>query len=72
MLIELLQTGEYTGQLQLSVGHIAEAYATQLYHTLHSMSTLMEPAMMLLVAIMMSILVVAMYLPIFQMGHLVH
>lgn len=66
--VQLLQIGEASGQLAAMLAHIHHNANTRLSHWLEGLSKWLEPVIMLLVALITGVIVLAMYLPIFQIG----
>ena len=63
-----MQTGEASGTLEQMLARIAELCEAELQQLLRTLSTIAEPALMLLLGLLVGGLVLAMYLPIFQLG----
>lgn len=68
--IQFVFVGETTGQLDLMLQKLAQNYQQQLDNLFDTLTKLLEPAIMLLLALFASLLLVAMYFPIFRMGSL--
>jgi len=66
--LQLVQTGEASGTLEQMLARIAELCEAELQQLLRTLSTIAEPALMLLLGLLVGGLVLAMYLPIFQLG----
>ena len=66
--LQLVQTGEASGTLEQMLARIAELCEAELQQWLRTLSTIAEPALMLLLGLLVGGLVLAMYLPIFQLG----
>ncbi len=64
----MLAIGEKSAQLSTMLGYIADHYQTQLDRTLDNLSKLIEPVIMMLLAVMIGGVVIAMYLPIFKIS----
>ena len=69
--LQLVQTGEASGTLEQMLARIAELCEAELQQWLRTLSTVAEPALMLLLGLLVGGLVLAMYLPIFQLGAVV-
>ena len=63
-----LQVGEASGQVAEQAQRLADYYQHQLDQSLDQLSKLLEPIIMLIVATLVGGLIIALYLPIFQMG----
>jgi type IV pilus assembly protein PilC len=66
--IEMLSVGEETGSLELMLHDVAEFYEVDLDLRLTQLTTWIEPALLLLMGILVGGIVVIMYLPVFQMA----
>ena len=71
LIIELIKTGEHTGQLPKTTMQLAEIYEQRLTERFSTLSQIIEPLLMLCVAFCVGILILGMYLPIFQMTDLI-
>ena len=67
-MILLTAVGEDSAQLPKTFAHLAHAYQQQLDHHMTQLSSILEPLLMLMMGVVAGGLVIAMYLPIFQMG----
>ncbi|NOZ09007.1 MAG: type II secretion system F family protein [FCB group bacterium] len=68
IMIQLISTGEETGEIdQLSL-KASEFYTKQVNATIDRLTSILEPIMLLLVAMVIGMVVIATYLPIFQVG----
>lgn len=69
--VQMIAVGENTGKLGDILGKMNQRQQIQLDHRLDHLSQWLEPAMMILLAILVGGLIIAMYLPIFQMGSVI-
>ncbi|PHM31131.1 protein transport protein HofC [Xenorhabdus innexi] len=60
--------GEESGELELFLGNLAIWYQEQFINCVDNLVHLLEPVLMLLMAVIVGLLLLAMYLPIFQLG----
>ncbi|WP_041639504.1 type II secretion system F family protein [[Mannheimia] succiniciproducens] len=67
---QILQVGESSGQLSNILQKIADDYQQQLDHKIDLLSQLLEPFLMLLIGIIIGVIMLGMYLPIFNMGNI--
>ena len=67
----MLQIGEKSGKLALMLCHIADNYQEKLNHQIDLLSQLLEPLMMLIIGSLIGIIMMGMYLPIFNMGSVI-
>ncbi len=71
MVIQMIAIGEESGALDTMLGKVADYYEEQVDAAVDSLTSLMEPVIMVFLAIVVGGLVIAMYLPIFKMGEVV-
>ena len=71
MVIQMVATGEESGKLEPMLAHIATQYDEALNDATHALSRLAEPLLMAVLGIIVGALIIAMYLPIFQLGAIV-
>lgn len=68
MVVQMIQVGESTGALDNMLNKIADFYEEDVDNTVTNLTALLEPALMVFLGIVLGGLIVAMYLPIFQLG----
>lgn len=68
---QMLQVGEKSGNLGLILQHIAENQQQQLDHQIDLLSQMLEPFMMVIIGGLIGLIMLGMYLPIFNMGSLI-
>lgn len=66
--IEMLSVGEETGSLDAMLRDVAEFYEADLDTKLTQLTTWIEPALLLIMGILVGGIVIVMYLPVFQMA----
>jgi type IV pilus assembly protein PilC len=71
MLIQMVMIGEESGGLDDMLNKVADIYEMQVDDAVDALSSLIEPIMMVVIGTVVGGLIVAMYLPIFQMGKVV-
>lgn len=71
LLVQLTMIGESSGTLDQMLGKAASHYEEQVSQALDQLTGLLEPAIVLILGLLVGGLVVAMYLPIFQLGSLI-
>jgi type IV pilus assembly protein PilC len=71
LVCQMVAVGESTGGLDGMLRKVAELYEEEVDDAVNNLTAMMEPAIMVVLGIILGGLVVAMYLPIFQMGSLV-
>jgi type IV pilus assembly protein PilC len=71
MVIQMVSIGEESGQLDSMLGKVADFYEQEVDDAVASLSSLMEPIIMVVLGILIGGMVIAMYLPIFKLGSVV-
>ncbi len=71
MVTQMIAIGEQTGSLEEMLGKIADFYEEEVDTAVEAMTSLMEPFIMAFLGIVIGGLVIAMYLPIFQMASVI-
>ena len=71
LVCQMVAVGESTGGLDTMLRKVAELYEEEVDDAVNNLMAMMEPAIMVVLGVILGGLVVAMYLPIFQMGSLV-
>ena len=68
MVVQMVAIGEESGSLDEMLAKVADYYEQEVDNAVDSLTSLMEPAIMSFLGIVVGGLVIAMYLPIFKMG----
>jgi type IV pilus assembly protein PilC len=71
MVTQMIAVGEETGSLDAMLGKIADFYEDEVNASIKSLTSIIEPILMLGVGIIVGIVVISMYLPIFNMMNIV-
>jgi type IV pilus assembly protein PilC len=71
MVVQMIQVGESTGALDSMLNKIADFYEDDVDNTVTNLTALLEPALMVFLGVVLGGLIIAMYLPIFQLGSVV-
>jgi type IV pilus assembly protein PilC len=71
MVIQMVSIGEEAGSLDSMLSKVADFYEAEVDNLVDSLTSLMEPLIMSVLGILVGGLIVAMYLPIFQLGAVV-
>jgi type IV pilus assembly protein PilC len=72
MVSQMVKVGEETGELDAMLGKIADFYEEEVDTAIGALSSIIEPVMMIGVGLVVGVIVIAMYLPMFKMLQLVH
>lgn len=70
-MVRMLQAGEKTGRIDDMMMNVADYYDQEIETTLAGLTSLLEPILMVFLGIIIGGIVVAMFMPIFQMASLV-
>lgn len=71
MVTQMVSIGEESGSLDQMLGKVADFYEAEVDEAVESLSSLMEPLIMVILGVLIGGLVIAMYLPIFKLGSVV-
>lgn len=71
MVVQMIAVGEESGSLDSMAAKVATFYEAEVDNAVDSMSSLLEPLIMVILGVIVGGLVIAMYLPIFQLGKVV-
>jgi len=71
MVIQMVAIGEESGTLEKTLAKVAGIYEEEIDNTVDSLSSLLEPLIMVILGVLVGGMVIAMYLPIFQLGNVV-
>jgi type IV pilus assembly protein PilC len=70
MVTSMMDVGEHTGQMPEMLGKVADIYEDEVDNAVAGLSSLIEPIMILLLALMVGTIVVALFLPIVRIVQL--
>jgi type IV pilus assembly protein PilC len=71
MVSQMVKIGEETGELEKMLSKIADFYEDEVDAAIQTLTSIIEPVMMILVGMMVGVIVISMYLPMFKMLTLV-
>jgi type IV pilus assembly protein PilC len=71
MVSQMVKIGEETGELDKMLGKVADFYEDEVDTSIASLTSIIEPIMMIGVGAMVGLIVISMYLPMFKMLELV-
>jgi type IV pilus assembly protein PilC len=72
MVSQMIKVGEETGELDTMLGKIADFYEEEVDAAIATLTSIIEPVMMIGVGLMVGVIVISMYLPMFKMLSLVN
>jgi type IV pilus assembly protein PilC len=71
MVGQMVKIGEETGELEKMLGKIADFYEDEVDSSIQTLTSIIEPIMMIGVGLMVGVIIISMYLPMFKMLTLV-
>jgi type IV pilus assembly protein PilC len=71
MVVQMISVGEATGALDTMLGKIADFYEEEVDASIATLTSIIEPLMMIGVGMMVGVIIISMYLPMFRMLQLV-
>jgi type IV pilus assembly protein PilC len=71
MVVQMVAIGEESGSLDAMLAKVADFYEEQVDNAVDSLSSLLEPLIMVVLGVLIGGLVIAMYLPIFMLGQVI-
>jgi type IV pilus assembly protein PilC len=71
MVIQMVAIGEESGAVDDMLAKVANVYEQQVDDAVDSLTSLLEPLIMAVLGVVIGGLIIAMYLPIFQIGQIV-
>lgn len=71
MVVQMVAIGEESGALDKMLFKVAEFYEAEVNNAVDSLSSLLEPLIMVVIGVLVGGLVIGMYLPIFKLGSVV-
>jgi type IV pilus assembly protein PilC len=71
MVSQMVKIGEETGELEKMLGKIADFYEDEVDASIASLTSIIEPLMMIMVGAVVGVIIISMYLPMFRMLTLV-
>ncbi len=67
MVSQMVRVGEETGELEKMLGKIADFYEDEVDSSIATLTSIIEPLMMIAVGLMVGIIIISMYLPMFKL-----
>ena len=72
MVTQMIGVGEQTGAMDAMLQKIADFYEEEVDSSIATLTSIIEPLMMIGVGLMVGVILISMYLPMFKMYQLVH
>ena len=71
MVVQMVAIGEESGSIDTMLGKVADWYEQEVDDAVEALTSLLEPAIMAFLGVVIGGIVIGMYLPIFKMGQVV-
>lgn len=71
LLVEMVRVGELTGNLEDMLNRVADFFEEEVDRMVNTLSTLIEPILIVFLGIVVGSILVALYLPIFKLGEVI-
>ena len=71
MMIQMVSSGEESGELEVMLGKVADFYETEVDEAVENLASLIEPIMIVLLGGIIGTMILAMYMPIFKLGSVI-
>jgi type IV pilus assembly protein PilC len=71
-MISLIRVAEEVNQLDVIFGKLSQQYSDEIKHSTSVISSLLEPLMIVFLGLLVAVILVAMYLPLFRLGSAIH
>jgi type IV pilus assembly protein PilC len=71
MVTQMIMIGEESGELEEMLANVAKFYDEEVDRTVEKLTAIIEPLMMAFIALTVGVMIIAMYLPIFNMVNLI-
>ena len=72
LMVRMIAAGEKAGKVEDMLDSVADAYDEDVEVTLGTLTSLMEPFLMVFLGVVIGTIVLAMFLPIFNLGSIAH
>jgi len=67
-LVQMVSTGEKTGRLESTLGNVVDFYKGDIERFVNNLTKIIEPVMIIILGIMVGILVISIFVPLYQLG----
>jgi type IV pilus assembly protein PilC len=71
MMIQMVNSGEESGELEVMLGKVADFYESEVDEAVENLASLIEPIMIVLLGGIIGTMILAMYMPIFKLGSVI-
>ncbi len=71
MMIQMVSSGEESGELEVMLGKVADFYESEVDEAVENLASLIEPIMIVLLGGIIGTMILAMYMPIFKLGSVI-
>ncbi len=69
--LEMIEVGEFTGSLEVMLGHVADSYDEILERRVNTAVSLLEPAVLVSMGVFLAVVLLSLYLPLFNTAQVV-
>ena len=70
LVVTMISTGEQSGSIEIMLNNISELYDTNVDSKINGLTSILEPALMVGLGLIAVVVILALYLPIFNLGNL--
>jgi len=71
LLVEMVRVGELTGKLEDMLNRVADFFEEEVDRMVNTLSTLVEPILIVFLGVVIGGILVSLYLPIFKLGEVI-
>jgi len=71
LMVEMVRVGEISGKLEEMLNKVADFFEEEVDRTVNTLSTLIEPILIIILGIVVGGILIALYLPIFKLGEVI-
>jgi type IV pilus assembly protein PilC len=68
-MVSLIKVGEETNQLDKVFKRLYDQYSEDVDHQMNLLSSMLEPLLIILIGVMVAVILISMYLPMFKLGN---
>jgi len=71
-MVSLIKVAEEVNQLDVIFGKLSKQYSDEIKHSTALIGSLIEPIMIIFLGLLVAVILIAMYLPLFRLGASIH
>jgi len=72
LVTQLVSTGEESGRIDTLLRKAAEFYEREIHNIVESLASIIEPVLIIFLGVVVGSILIALYMPVFMIGKLVH